>query len=79
MGWIADFYCSAQLLIVEVDGGYHNYPHQQKRDAYRDKCILEGQGIKTLRIPADLVEASPKKAVGLIAKCILEQKRAKRK
>ena len=43
---IADFACVAQHLIVELDGGYHDY--QYENDASRQK-YLEGQGWSVLR------------------------------
>ena len=44
--FIADFACVAQRLIVELDGGYHDY--QYENDASRQK-YLEGRGGRVLR------------------------------
>jgi len=49
--YIADFYCSAARLVVEVDGGHHTedgqIAHDQRRDAY-----LRGLGYEVLRVPS---------------------------
>lgn len=51
-GWIADFWCPAKKLIIEVDGGYHKKPNQIKADNHRDKA-LNVFGIRTLRVKND--------------------------
>ncbi|HEY2951560.1 MAG TPA: DUF559 domain-containing protein [Verrucomicrobiae bacterium] len=43
-----DFFCEEARLNVEVDGGQHGFPDQQKQDAEREK-FLASLGIKTLR------------------------------
>ncbi len=45
--FIADFYCAAARLVVEVDGGIHL--EQQEQDAQRD-AVLRAQGYRTLRV-----------------------------
>ncbi len=47
LGYIADFWCPAKKMVVEVDGPYHN--DTKDYDGRRDKA-LAGIGIKTLRI-----------------------------
>lgn len=47
-GWIADFWCPSKMLIVEVDGGYHNEKRQMEWDKHRDE-VLQQRGIKTIR------------------------------
>ena len=44
--FIADFYCRAAQLVVEVDGGVHR--GQRGRDAERD-AYLAGRGLRVLR------------------------------
>ncbi len=44
--FIADFYCSKLLLVVEIDGEYHNY--QIARDDERTR-ELEEYGLKVIR------------------------------
>ncbi len=51
--FIADFYSSAYRLVVEVDGGIHEF--QQEEDAERDET-MKILGLNILRISAKLVE-----------------------
>jgi len=46
-GWIADFWCPAKRLIIEVDGKMHD----AEKDAKRDAAIAE-HGIETIRFAA---------------------------
>lgn len=52
-GFIADFYCHAAGLIVEVDGGVH--AKQTDYDAERDR-ILSARGLRILRFTNERVE-----------------------
>jgi very-short-patch-repair endonuclease len=45
--YIADFYCFEKKLVIELDGPVHDY--QKEKDYSRDK-VLEGLGLKVLRI-----------------------------
>ena len=49
--YIADFYCAASKLVVEVDGAGHTddaqIAHDRRRDAY-----MEQLGYRVLRVPA---------------------------
>jgi very-short-patch-repair endonuclease len=45
-GYIADFYCVAFKLVVEVEGDYHDL--RKAEDARRDRHLAE-KGITTLR------------------------------
>ena len=47
-GFIADFYCHAARLVVEVDGGIHR--KRQQYDLERDQ-VLAAQRLQVLRIP----------------------------
>ncbi|MES3045246.1 endonuclease domain-containing protein [Sphingomonas faeni] len=49
--YVADFYCHAARLIIEVDGQAHDYVDRPARDASRDRWF-EARGIAVLRIPA---------------------------
>jgi very-short-patch-repair endonuclease len=51
-GFIADFYCHAAGLIVEVDGGVHT--QQQEYDAERDQ-VLAAHGLRIMRFSNDEV------------------------
>ncbi len=50
--YIADFYCSKLLLVIEIDGWYHQRTteYDRRRDAY-----LEDLGIKTVRYTNDSI------------------------
>lgn len=52
-GFIADFYCRAAKLIVEVDGGIHQ--QQAGYDAERD-LILAGRDLRVVRIKNEDVQ-----------------------
>ena len=52
--YILDFYCVSKRLAVEVDGQGHGMGDQPARDARRDAFLRE-QGVKVLRLSADLV------------------------
>ena len=45
--FIADFYCAAAKLVIEIDGGIHR--EQTVEDDVRDEMITE-QGVATMRI-----------------------------
>jgi leucyl-tRNA synthetase len=45
--FIVDFVCLGKMLIIEIDGGYHNDEEQQRLDAERDG-ILEELGYTVL-------------------------------
>ena len=46
--YIADFYCSSERLIIELDGQHHYTPEGKAKDLERDKH-LEMMNIKILR------------------------------
>jgi very-short-patch-repair endonuclease len=52
-GFIADFYCHAAGLVVEVDGAVH--AAQVTYDAERDR-VLAAHGLRILRIPNSEIE-----------------------
>ena len=49
-GFIADFYCHAAGLVVEVDGGVHEA--QVELDAERDR-VIAARGLRVLRVRAE--------------------------
>ncbi|WP_237152727.1 endonuclease domain-containing protein [Oryzibacter oryziterrae] len=56
-GYIADFVCFDERLIIEVDGPSHQYPTNTLRDLTRS-TYLEGEGFRILRISnEDIFEA----------------------
>lgn len=46
--FIADFYCHACALVIEVDGGQHYEAEHARRDAERDKYLAEA-GVLVMR------------------------------
>lgn len=46
--YIADFYCSKQQLIIEIDGGGHNENNQKEYDTIRTK-FFESLGTQVIR------------------------------
>lgn len=48
-GFITDFYCHEEKLVLEVDGAVHEEPQQKARDENRD-VVLQSLGFKVLRI-----------------------------
>jgi very-short-patch-repair endonuclease len=47
-GYILDFLCQKHHLVVEIDGGQHNFDQHQARDRKRD-ATLEQSGFRVLR------------------------------
>ena len=46
--YIADFVCLNKMLIIEIDGGYHEEYYQDAADEERTK-VLEAYGCKVIR------------------------------
>jgi very-short-patch-repair endonuclease len=51
--FVVDFYCAAERLVVEVDGGVHD--SQTERDRARQEC-LQAVGLRFVRVSARQVE-----------------------
>lgn len=49
--YVADFYCAAARLVVEVDGESHAMGDRPAHDARRDSW-LRGQGLRVIRFNA---------------------------
>ena len=49
--YVADFYCSAARLVIEVDGEIHAQSGALKADERRDAYLRE-RGLNVVRIPA---------------------------
>jgi len=47
-GYIADFYCAAARLVIEIDGSQHGEADAQAYDQLRTQ-VLEGMGLRVLR------------------------------
>lgn len=67
--YIADFCCFARRLVVEVDGGIHEF--QSERDRLRD-AFLSDAGYRVLRLPDELVTRDPAEATERIARALVD-------
>ena len=56
--YVADFYCSAARLVIEVDGEAHDRGDRPQRDESRD-AFLQQRGYRVLRIAAADVLKNP--------------------
>jgi len=63
--YVADFFCAAGRLVVELDGGAHTDEDAQAHDARRDQWIA-AQGLRILRVPNSLVIEDLSRALRLI-------------
>lgn len=69
--FILDFYCKELLMVIEVDGDYHN--KRKWIDVERDK-FMENLNIKTLRISNDEILNDLEKVKNKIMNFIEERK-----
>ncbi|WAC49271.1 endonuclease domain-containing protein [Asticcacaulis sp. SL142] len=64
--YIADFYCAAARLVVEVDGQVHNLSDVAERDEGR-LAWLGAQGLEVMRInAADIMRDADEAALGVL-------------
>jgi leucyl-tRNA synthetase len=49
-GFIVDFYCPSQRLVLEIDGGVHDDPTQREHDLIRSQ-VFRRLSIRVLRVP----------------------------
>lgn len=73
--YIADFYCHAIKLVIEIDGSIHNKSDVKINDVIRQKDI-ESFGIKVIRFTNREVMLEPEKVVKIIREEIDERKKA---
>jgi very-short-patch-repair endonuclease len=71
-GFIADFFCEAAKLVIEIDGGVHDLPDQKKIDEHRRK-VFEARGLKELRFSNERVMSDINGVLQEIGK-VLEKK-----
>ena len=65
--YVADFYCPAAKLVIEVDGQTHDFTVE--RDEFRDD-YMRGLGLHIIRVPASEVLADAVTvADGLVRLC----------
>jgi very-short-patch-repair endonuclease len=67
--YILDFYCPAQRLAIELDGGQHYQPDAHAYDERRTAYLCQ-RGITVLRFPTDLVFREREAVVHLIARAL---------
>lgn len=54
-GWIVDFYCPFERLVVEIDGCYHDAVEDARRDKIlKDELMLDTLRFKTGHVIRDL-------------------------
>jgi very-short-patch-repair endonuclease len=68
-GYFADFYCHQHEMIVEVDGGIHEY--QQEYDAEHEEYLIS-LGLRIIRFTNDEITKNLK---GVLQKIVEECKR----
>jgi very-short-patch-repair endonuclease len=56
--YVADFYCPAEKLIVELDGASHDTDDAEARDAIRDQYLRDA-GFRVLRLLSGEVRRNP--------------------
>jgi len=61
--FIVDFYCHEKKLVIEVDGGYHEF--QKEYDEIRTE-IIESKRLKVIRFRNEEVENEIKKVIDKI-------------
>ena len=65
--YVADFYCPAAKLVIEIDGLIHDFTAE--RDIQRDN-FMRGLGLSILRVPAgDVMKDALSVAEGLVRLC----------
>ncbi|WP_414589666.1 endonuclease domain-containing protein [Scytonema sp. PCC 10023] len=69
-GFIADFYCHAAALVIELDGKIHE--QQVEYDAERDK-VLSARGLRLLRIKNEEVRQELDKVLMRIYKACSQE------
>ncbi len=64
--FILDFFCPAQRLAIELDGGQHYQPRTEACDDWRTQ-LLTALRIRVLRFPNDVILREPDSVVAAIA------------
>ena len=64
--YVADFYCPAARLVIEVDGAHHTEEERAARDAVRD-AYMRRLGYRVMRIPGgDVMRESDETSQGIV-------------
>ena len=67
--YIVDFVCLDKQLVVEIDGGYHNDPEQQKLDRQRTG-FLQSKGFGVLRFTNEEVLGNTDETLTIISNAL---------
>ncbi|MBD1943587.1 DUF559 domain-containing protein [Coleofasciculus sp. FACHB-712] len=67
--FIADFYCHAARLVIELDGKIHQQPQQQQRDSDRDQW-MQANGFTVLRFRNEEVFSNTEAVLETIAQAL---------
>ena len=70
--YIVDFVCLKHQLVIEVDGGYHLTPEQQKQDRLRTE-ELQKLGYREIRFTNEEVLFAPEAVVAKISSALAQQ------
>ena len=63
--YIVDFFFRKSMLIIEIDGGYHDTEEQQEKDAIRQEW-LEENGYTVLRFTNDQIIFDTDNSINII-------------
>ena len=70
--YIADFICIKKMLVIEVDGGYHNEPIQQQDDQVRTD-YLESKGYTVIHFKNEEINNNLQEVIIRIKKQLLNE------
>jgi len=70
--YIADFYCHAKRLVIEIDGAYHLTPEQKQYDEFRTSALNQ-LGIREIRFSNDAVLKNCSGVLGAIMNALEEE------
>ena len=65
--YIVDFFFRKSMLIIEIDGGYHDTEEQQEKDSIRQEW-LEQNGYTVLRFTNDQILFDTENSINIIKK-----------
>lgn len=66
-GYVLDFVCHKNRVVIELDGSQHGIPQHERRDRIRDARLLR-EGYVTIRIPNWWVGDDPDHVADMIFK-----------
>ena len=70
--FIADFVCLPKMLIIELDGGYHQLPEQSVKDEERT-LWLNNHGFEVIRFTNEQIVGDTDNVLRIIKKKLYEQ------